>query len=121
MRAIPKHVKRAALMALVTLGVIGGSVSAASAHYYTRSCDRDGDDCVTLRCDNDGDDCRPVSNRAYRTYDQDSYDNGYSYGYSSGWNGGDGWSPYYGVTVGPRYGGEHEWRQHGHYHDDDDD
>ena len=127
MASTPKRLKRAALVSLVALGALGASISAASAHYLTRACDRDGDDCVTLRCEDGGDDCRPVGDRYDRSDDEGGQpDAGYSpdadtpsdsgaqtHYYPPTYDGGDGvWDQ-----------GEGPWPRHSFYDrgDDDDD
>ena len=72
--------KKAALVSLVALGVLGLTAVPASAHYYTTRCDADGDRCYQVYCDDDGDNCVRVRTRQpYRR----SYGYGGSYGYNS--------------------------------------
>ncbi|MBI1179930.1 MAG: hypothetical protein GC201_05180 [Alphaproteobacteria bacterium] len=112
MLTISRTLKRGTLAALLAVGAVAGSITAAEAHYYTQQCDRDGDDCVALRCDNDGDDCRVVRHRHYRPAYRDYHHarphyRGYYDGYGS--NG-----VYFGFRTGPHY-------RHGWYRHDDDD
>ncbi len=60
--------KIAALAAVVSLGGLAASSSAALADYTTTQCDSDGDHCYVVRCEDDGDDCVRI-----RSYDRDSY------------------------------------------------
>ena len=72
--------KTGAFAALLGLAGLAATTTAASAHYTTTRCDRDGDRCVVLRCDNDGDRCYRI--RAYHRYRHryHHYGRGYYYG-----------------------------------------
>jgi hypothetical protein len=66
-RILTTGLRTAALAGLLAMGGLAATTSAASAHYRTTRCDRDGDRCVVLRCDDDGDRCNRIS-RYYRGY-----------------------------------------------------
>jgi len=70
--SLSNGLKLTAMAAIVSLGGLAASTTAASAHYTTTRCDEDGDHCQVLRCDDDGDDCVAI-----RSYDRDSYYRGY--------------------------------------------
>ena len=76
-RILTTGLRTAALAGLLAMAGLAATTSAASAHYRTTRCDRDGDRCVALRCDDDGDRCNRIS-RYYRGY---GYGHRYHYGY----------------------------------------
>lgn len=76
--------RNTAVVAVVALGAIGGTMTPASAHYTTTRCDRDGDSCYLVRCDDDGDDCRRVSSYSRYNYSRRDFRGGYSNGYRYG-------------------------------------
>ncbi|HLY04471.1 MAG TPA: hypothetical protein VKR31_01875 [Rhizomicrobium sp.] len=99
--------KTTALAALLGLGVVGTSGTAASAYTSRTRCD--GDACVRLQCNNDGYDCfrigyidRDGYDRTYSSYDRPYgyYDQPYSYTtrtytYTPGYSDDDAYGPDY--------------------------
>lgn len=123
MASTPKRLRHTALATLIALGAIGVSASAASAAYLTQACDRDGDDCVTLRCEDGGDDCRQVGGSSYQSDDDDDGQPGdgyHPYGYAPPQ--GDGETRYYTPTYDGYGAAEPDgaWQQHGLYDGGDD-
>ena|SRR5215472_8161303 len=105
MRRPSNVVRRATLLSLLAVGIVGAGTVPAAAHYRATRCYEDCDgcyvvlcDCYRVRCHYDDGDCYPQRERIHHRV-------GYTEGYGQGY-------PYYGDNSYPDgYHRPHEWRE----------